>query len=170
MRELAGRRSVRKRYERHGESRTKLYMVWWSMISRCTHKTPKHKTYLDRGINVCKKWRNSYIAFRDWALSHGYRSGLELDRRNNEGNYSSSNCRFVTHEVNTNNTSRNHKIVIFGEERNIQNWAKDNRCAVSEKTFWSRLFRGWPPVLAFTTKPVPKSQQISYRHLQRVHY
>ena len=52
---------------------------------------------------MCQEWQLSFLTFRTWALSHGYQLGLEIDREDNDGNYSPDNCRFVTRKQNCRN-------------------------------------------------------------------
>ena len=88
----------------HGETKTKLHRVWTDMKTRCLNPNVKqYKYYGGRGITICPEWTYSYIVFRDWALSNGYQENLEIDRRDNNGNYSPENCRFVTDKENSRN-------------------------------------------------------------------
>ena len=60
-RETAGVRAYR-----HGSSKTQEYYVWCTMIRRCTN--PRNTQYADyggRGITVCKRWRESFVAFAE---------------------------------------------------------------------------------------------------------
>ena len=87
----------------HGECNTKLYHVWASMLWRCRKPV---KRYGARGIAVCAAWQ-SYVTFRDWALAHGYREGLYIDRIDNNGDYSPENCHWITSKQSAKNrTSR----------------------------------------------------------------
>jgi hypothetical protein len=89
---------------KHGGSNTKLYFVWNGMRQRCGN--PANDSYADygaRGIKVCPEW-NDFAAFQDWAYASGYQAGLQIDRINNNGGYSPTNCRWVTPKQNTNNT------------------------------------------------------------------
>lgn len=96
----------------HGEGRTKLYSVWRGMKKRCFDaNSNNYKYYGARGITVCDEWENNFIAFRDWALSHGYKEGLMIDRRDNNGNYKPDNCRFVT-IIESNRNMRTIKLSI----------------------------------------------------------
>jgi|SRR3972149_2848929 len=88
----------------HGETNTKLYHLWTSIKQRCLNpKNTIYKYYGGRGITICPEWANDYIVFRDWTLDNGYKEGLEIDRRNNDGNYEPSNCHFVTRQINGRN-------------------------------------------------------------------
>lgn len=89
----------------HGLSAHPLKSVWKDMKRRCNNDTCKaFQNYGGRGIIVCDKWKGSFIIFYDWAIKAGWRKGLVLDRKNNDGNYNPDNCRFITHQENCQNT------------------------------------------------------------------
>ena len=90
-----------KRNYKHGESETKLYIVWKNMDQRCNN--PSNKAYGGKGIIVCPKWLdidNGFVNFKNWALANGYRAGLAIDRINNNGNYEPTNCQWITQKEN----------------------------------------------------------------------
>lgn len=93
----------------HGLSKLPIYKVWKSMKSRCYRLTDtRYSRYGGRGIKVCDEWLNSPIAFIEWAMKNGYVEGLSIDRRDNNGNYTPVNCRFVSIAVNNRNSSSTH--------------------------------------------------------------
>lgn len=87
----------------HGGSADRLYNIWRAMRQRCQNpNSTKFADYGGRGIRVCGEWQ-SYPAFRDWALSHGYADDLSIDRIDFNGNYEPNNCRWATVKVQNNN-------------------------------------------------------------------
>ena len=53
-------------------------------------------------VKLCEEWR-SFANFYRWAMSHGYREDLLIDRIDNEKGYSPDNCRWVTLSVQNKN-------------------------------------------------------------------
>jgi len=148
---------------KHGMADTKLYLVWVSMRNRCSN--PRHRAYRHygaRGITVCPEWQGDFMPFYRWAIANGYRDGLEIDRIDNSdgGQYSPSNCRFVTAKENDRNKRNNRLLEAFGECKPLAAWLEDRRCVVAESTFRSRLDRGWPIELAITA---PRSKPWALR-------
>ena len=84
------------------EERNSEYYSWAGMITRCSNpKQASYKDYGGRGITVCDRWRRG----------DGERAGFEcfladmgpkpspahtLDRRENDGSYEPTNCRWAT--------------------------------------------------------------------------
>lgn len=75
--------------------RQRLYRVWVSLRNRCSNpKNADWHKYGGRGISVCDRWQNSFDAF---IADMGPRPpGYSIDRRDNNGNYERSNCRWAT--------------------------------------------------------------------------
>lgn len=81
-----------------------IYLVWVAMRQRCFNPQNKdYKYYGGRGIAVCDKWNNPK-PFIKWAVEHGWKRGLEIDRINNNKDYTPDNCRFATRSGNTLNS------------------------------------------------------------------
>lgn len=109
----------------HGMTGTKLYKTRLHMIYRCENpKDKRYKNYGGRGIKVCKEWRNSFVAFRDWAFANGYKEGLSIDRIDVNGDYEPSNCRWITMAEQAGNTTRSVFITHNGETHTKAEWAR----------------------------------------------
>lgn len=133
----------RDRICKHGDSYSLLYSVWHSMKTRCYTKTSiPYKDYGARGITVCEEWKNDYSRFRDWALTHGYKKGLSLDRINNNGNYTPDNCRFTDVKTQSNNRRSSRYLTYNGETHSIAEWGQI--FGVRPELFLDRLKKGWP--------------------------
>lgn len=111
----------------HGLSKTSLCNVWYHILDRCYNsKSPQFTDYGGRGIKVSKKWKDSPIHFVNWAKKNGYKKGLEIDRKNNDGNYEPSNCRFVTRKQNGRNSSQSKVWFIKGKKFYSANQAAEH--------------------------------------------
>lgn len=103
---------------------TRLYQVWQDMKQRCSNPNCQHyHRYGGRGISVCAEW-SDYDTFYYWAMSHGYQSGLTIDRIDNDGNYEPTNCRWVPQIVNTNNRAVTRRVTFHGETHTLTEWAQ----------------------------------------------
>lgn len=115
------RNKVEKR--KHGKRNTRIYHTWRSMKDRCLNKNnDAYPRYGGRGIKICEEWLE-FIPFYEWAMANGYRDDLTLDRKDNDGDYEPSNCRWVTMKLQANNRRSNKKITYNNETKTIAEWA-----------------------------------------------
>ena len=127
---------------KHGYSGERLYTIYQNMIKRCT-KDYQHNynLYGGRGVSVCKEWSDDYIEFRKWALDSGYSEDLSLDRKDCDGNYEPSNCRWATIKEQSSNKRSNRNHTYKGETMNRTEFAR--KYNIQYETLRGRLNSGW---------------------------
>lgn len=158
------RDAVRAHNLTHGETRQKpgeqriprIYRIWANMKTRCNNpNTPYYDRYGGRGIRVCPEWTDSFEAFHAWAISAGYDDAKEIDRIDNDGDYTPENCRWVPHEAQQNNKENTVRITHAGQTRTLSEWAAIT--GLKSKTIWQRLQRGKTPEEALTQTDKPRA-------------
>lgn len=139
----------------HGET-PRLYFVWTAMRKRCRNPKDKHHIYYgNRGITVCEEW-SDYQKFHDWSMSNGYRSGLTIERIDNNGNYEPNNCKWIPQKEQGWNTRKNRLITFHNATKCLAEWAL--KLGMNDGTLRSRVHRGWTTERAFT-EPVNKPKR-----------
>lgn len=127
---------------KHGGRSTRLYNTWGHMRARCYNPHDKrYASYGGRGIIVCDAWKNSFEAFRDWALSTGYKDTLTIDRIDVNGNYCPENCRWVDVLTQNNNKRSNRMIEYKGKSYTAAELART--VGISYMVLMTRLKKGW---------------------------
>lgn len=159
MGETSMRRDVLTRFKsgkdhplyKHGLYRSRLYGIWSNMKTRCFTETCRpYPDYGGRGITVCDEWKNDFMSFYNWAMSHGYSDDLSIDRIDNNGNYSPDNCRWTNKTVQSKNRRSCRLITYKGETKCLADWGRD--LGIDRRTLSIRLFKNkWPVEKAFTT-------------------
>jgi hypothetical protein len=137
----------RKRHGCGGKNSHPLYEVWKGMKQRCAN--PKHKgwsIYGGRGICVCERWQLFDNFLSD--MLPGYRPGLCIERKDNDGPYSPENCRWATRFEQMRNTRVNHIVSFNGESLHLVDWAK--KVGLYPGTLHYRLAVGWSVARALT--------------------
>jgi hypothetical protein len=128
---------------KHGLHGHPLYGVWKGMKQRCIDPNAVNfHDYGERGIYVCEEWKHDFLAFHTWCMANGWKKGLDIDRKDNDGIYEPSNCRFVTRFVGNRNTRKNVWIEFNGEKMIAKDWA--DRVKIPVSLLLKRIKRGWP--------------------------
>jgi hypothetical protein len=146
------RETLIERQTTHGDTHTRLYNIYNLMIFRCNNKkATQYKDYGGRGIKVCDEWLANYDVFRDWAMGHGYREDLTIERDDVNGNYESGNCSWIPRVLQPRNTRKNRRLTALGETKPLASWVEDPRCLAGYRTIMSRIHDGWDEELAIIT-------------------
>lgn len=92
--------------------------------------------YGARGIAVCRRWHR----FENFLKDMGPKPlKATLERIDNDGNYSPSNCRWATTAEQNRNKSNIRRITFSGKTQSLAAWA--NEIGVKEVTLAARLDR-----------------------------
>lgn len=137
------------------------YVCWFSMKARCYNpRTINYADYGGRGITVCQRWRESFANF---LADMGQRpaDGMELDRKDNNGNYTPANCRWVTAKVNARNRRSNRMLTYRGETHTMAEWAEI--AGLPQRILKARMKLGWSVEEAISRPKLPHGGDLRYR-------
>jgi hypothetical protein len=111
------------RSTKHGLARSPEYSTWAHMIQRCTNSNDKdYHNYGGRGIKVCDRWLESFQNFYD-DMGPKPSSKHSIDRMDNDGDYCSENCQWVTTKEQANNTRQNRYLISGKEVKTLRQWS-----------------------------------------------
>ena len=123
-------------------TKTRIYNIWSSMKQRCYYPNAiSYPNYGGRGIGICQEWKDSFKAFYDWAMEHGYNDDLTIDRIDYNGNYEPSNCKWSTVKEQAQNKRNNIVLELNGEKHTIAEWGRITGFKVG--TLQNRKYAGW---------------------------
>lgn len=140
----------KRKREQHRMGGTPVYLVWAGMIRRCHNPNSEdYERYGGRGIAVCERWRNSFLAFKE---DMGERpDGMQIDRIDNSRGYEPGNCRWVTCQTNNRNRRDSIYFEFRGERRHINEIAE--MTGIWKGTIMWRVKRGMSIEEAATKTP-----------------
>jgi hypothetical protein len=135
----------------HGRCKTAEYKTWKSIIRRCHNpKAQDYARYGGRGIQVCSRWRASFVNF---FADMGQRPSPEhsIDRCDNYGNYEPGNCRWATRTEQGRNRRCNDVLELGGVRKTAVEWAQE--MGLEASTIYARARRGWSDNQVLMEKP-----------------
>jgi hypothetical protein len=140
-----------------GHAKSPLGHAWRHIMDRCYNPNVKaYKDYGGRGIKVCDRWHDFLNFYAD--MHAGRKHGLEIDRRDNDGDYSPENCHWVTRQQNCNNRRNTRKITFQGKTQSMKQWSTE--LGLDYGMLVSRLRNGWGVERALTTPSIDANQRM----------
>lgn len=125
----------------HNMEGSPTYVTWKNMKSRCLNPNDKdYPRYGGRGIKVCDRW----MTFKNFLEDMGVKPEKhQIDRTDNNLEYSPENCRWVTGKQNSNNRRSNTQIEFNGKSQTLSQWAEE--IGIGPKTLRHRIIIAkWP--------------------------
>lgn len=131
-----------KRRATHGLGAHELYHTWYEMYKRCySPASVNFGGYGARGIRVYEPWHKVEVFIPEILALLGPRPvNHELDRKDNDGDYTPDNVKWSTIKEQAQNRRSNVLVTIDGVTRCISEWARI--AGVSHSTIKRRLNRG----------------------------
>lgn len=140
------------------------YKIYIGIIGRCESRLDdRSKDYIGRGISICARWRhgqNGKTGFECFYEDMGPRPSRlhSIDRKDNNGNYEPSNCRWATKVEQGRNRRSNRNIIYRG--RSITMTEASLIANVSADAISARLHKGWSPERAIETPPTLRGRNM----------
>lgn len=131
----------------HGLSSSREYNIWRAMKQRCDDHG--NKRYGGRGINVCKRWSDSFENFLS-DMGPCPTNKHSIDRKNTDGNYTPSNCRWATTKEQCNNMSTNVIIEYNGIKYTLMELCERHK--LNYNVMQRRISHNWTVEDAINTK------------------
>lgn len=100
----------------------RIYRVWEGMKTRTSQRKSYSKQKCAkyyRQVTLCEEWRH-FPSFMRWAMSHGYRDDLTIDRIDGSRGYCPENCRWAT----LSEQNRNRRMTEAWRLSARRNWQK----------------------------------------------
>lgn len=130
----------------------RLRAVWNTMHQRCNNpRSTAYARYGARGIVVCAQWTGP-SGFTQFIHDMGIPASREmsLERTDNEGPYSPSNCVWATRQTQGRNKRNNRYLLYRGKSRLLRDWAELYQ--IPYRVLHQRLSRGWSITRALTQR------------------
>lgn len=124
-----------------GRKKSPTYKSWQKMNQRCCNpRSRMYPRYGGRGISVDPSWRSFETFLRDMGERPNDKT---LDRIDNNGDYSPSNCRWATKREQCNNMAKSAYFTHLGLTLTVTQWAE--KLSLDPDTLYYRYRAGWQP-------------------------
>lgn len=141
---------------KHGAVKHPAYQSWTAMRRRCEDpEFIRYKDYGGRGISFCEEWREFSGFWND--MGPTWRPGLTLERKDVNGNYTPSNCTWVTRFEQGQN--KRNTVWIETPWGKLPQTEAARRGGIHLMTLRQRIKAGWPPETWFL--PSARSPRIT---------
>jgi hypothetical protein len=153
--EIQSERAIERNYK-HGKGNLeyRLYREWCAMKGRCyTASSTNFQHWGGKGVTVCNEWREDFEIFEKWALENGYTDKLTIERKDVNGHYEPSNCKWITLAEQQLNKTNSVLITAWGETKNLTTWGRDPRCKIDYRMIKWRIDNGWDAETAISKPP-----------------
>lgn len=133
------------------DMRVRTANIYNMILQRCYNdKFSNYSGYGGRGIYVSDEWLTDPTSFFTWYRENWFDGG-QVDRIDNNGPYSSDNCRMSSAKQNGRNRRVTANVTAFGESKNCAAWVEDPRCHVKNwRTLDRRIRMGVDPEVAMS--------------------
>lgn len=145
------REKTRARRITHDLTSSPEHRAWCNLRNRC--KNPRNVSFPEyggRGIFVDPRWDEFATFLLDMGLRPSRRHSIE--RRDNSGPYSATNCIWAIGEIQANNKRNNTLLTFQGRTQTLARWARE--VGLEPDTLCARISKmGWTTEKALTTPP-----------------
>lgn len=116
------------------------YRIWAGMRQRCYDENcDAYPRYGGRGIKICDSWASFSNFLEDMGEAP---EGLTIDRIDNDGDYTPSNCRWADRKEQNSNTCRNVYVNVGDKQVTVAEAARLK--GIKESTAYCRYHKGLP--------------------------
>ena len=135
----------------HGMSGERFYEIWEGLKDRCSQN---RKGYEKLGFsNRWKRFENfktdMFESYNEHVALHGEKN-TSIDRINNKGGYSPTNCRWATAKLQAKNRGTSHRLTYNGVTKYLVDWAED--FGIKRQLLYKRvILSGWSVERALTS-------------------
>lgn len=142
------------------KSKSRTYNCWANMLQRCCNpNSTMYRYYGGRGITVCERWLDFASFYADMGDAP---PNLTIERKDTNGNYEPSNCKWADFTEQVLNRRCTRWISCGGQTLTITQWARET--GIKHGVISKRIASGWSVEDALTVRPVPGNKKLRLGH------